>query len=175
MLEYSSGMLRSLVVLLLVVSVAGFFLSLAVHVATFFSINLGGIWRFFWFQIGIFVVFIPTIAIYRYKEETFLPSVFPRWSRMPLYVLFGYFIFNMVFLMLALHGGSPELVNGAYQLTDHGRLIRYLTEEEYLRFTNYELRFFSSGWMIFYAGTAAYLWHLRDVVTSGFREIRLEP
>jgi len=77
----------------------------------------------------------------------------------------------MIFLMIAFHGGSPEVINGSYQLTDHGKLIRYLTEEEYLRFRNYELRFFSSGWMIFYAGTVAYLLHLRDVLTRGFREI----
>jgi hypothetical protein len=168
-------MLRLLVILLLVVSIAGLVLSFAVHVATFFSTNLGGIWRFFWFHVGIFLVFVPTIAIYRYKREAFLPSALPYWSRIPLYVLFGYFVFNMIFLAVALHGGSAEVVNGAYQLTDHGKLIRYITVEEYLRFTDYELRFFSRGWVIFYAGIAAYLLHLRGVLTPGFREIHFVP
>ena len=45
-----------------------------------------------------FVVAIPTIFIYRYKAEAFLPAALPRWNRIPLYVLFGYFVFNVTFL-----------------------------------------------------------------------------
>ena len=56
----------------------------------------------------------------------------------------------MIFLAVALDGGSAEVVNGTYELTDHGKLIRYLTEEEYLPFTNYESKFFSSSWLMFY-------------------------
>jgi hypothetical protein len=44
-----------------------------------------------------------------------------------LYVLLGCFVFNMIFLAVALDGGSPEVVNGTYELTNHGMLIRYLT------------------------------------------------
>ena len=43
----------------------------------------------------------------------------------------------MIFPAVRLHGGSAEVVNGTHELTDHGKLIRRLTEEEYLRF--YEL------------------------------------
>ena len=109
------------------------------------------------------------------RGEAFTPSALPGWSRIPVYVLFGYFIFNMIFLFVALRGGSAEVVNGSYVLNPHGKLSRYLTEDEYLRFTAYELRFFSSGWMIFYGASSAYLVHLREVVTPGFREIQLEP
>ena len=63
-------------------------------------------------------------------------------------------------------GASAEVVNGTYELTDHGKLIRHLTEEEYLRFTNYELRFFSSGWLKFDAASAAYFLDLQEVVTA---------
>jgi len=53
-------------------------------------------------------------------------------------------------------------------LTDCGKLIRYLTEEEYPRFRNYESKFFSSSRLMFYAASAAYRLHLREVVTAGF-------
>ena len=76
---------------------------------------------------------------------------------------------------MALHSGHAEVVNGRCELTDHGKPIRYLTKEEYLRFTNYELRFFSSDWLMFYAASAAYLLHFGEVVTAGFGEIHLAP
>ena len=47
----------------------------------------------------------------------------------------------MIFLAVARHGASAEVVNSTYELTNRGQLIRYLTEEAYLRFPNYELRF----------------------------------
>ena len=60
-------------------------------------------------------------------------------------------------------------------MTDHGKPIRYLTEEEQLRFTNYELRFLSSGRIMFYAASAAHLLHFEEVVAAGFRDIQLAP
>jgi hypothetical protein len=81
----------------------------------------------------------------------------------------------MIFLAVVLHSRRTGVVNGTYELTDHGTLIGYLTEEEYLRLTNYDAKFFSSSWLMFYAASAAYLLHLREVATAGFREIHLAP
>ena len=85
---------------------------------------------------------------------------------------FGYFVLNMILLFVAFKGGSPEVVNGAYQLSDHGRLIRYITPYEYLQSLTLELRFFSSGWLAGYAAVLTYLTVLWSGLRSGFREIR---
>jgi hypothetical protein len=170
---YPADMLRVVVTALLAFSIIALLLASALHVATFFSTHLGGIPRYFGFHFGVIALWILAVMIYRAKGETIRPNALPQWSRAPLYFLFGYFVFNMIFLFVVLHGGGAEVVNGSYQLLEHGKLIGYLTENEYYRDITIELRFFSSGWMIAYAATAAYLLHLREVVTPGFREVHL--
>jgi hypothetical protein len=116
---------------------------------------------------------IVTIAIYKWKSEPFEAAVLPSWAKTPLMILFLYFLLNMISMIIVFKGGSPTMVNGTYELANHGKLIRYLTLEEYQGLTNWELRFFSSGWVVFFAGLAAYLWHLTEVFTAGYREIHL--
>lgn len=164
---------RSLVNILFGISVAAFVASLTLHAATFASSGLGGVRRFFPVHIAAIALAILTVAIYKWKAEPFEAKVLPSWAKAPLVVLFLYFVLNMVSMFVVFKGGSPTMVDGSYQLTDHGKLIRYLTADEYQSLTNWELRFFSSGWMVFFAGLAGYLWHLREVFAPGYREVHL--
>jgi hypothetical protein len=149
--------------------------TLGLHVASFFSSDLGGVRRFVWFHFFLIGIGIVTVLIYKMRGEPFQPTVLPGWAQVPLALIFLYFVLNMVVLFIVLKAGSPKFTNGSYQLTDHGKLIRYLTEDEYKNMTNWELRFFASGWMIGFGALTAYLWHLREILTPGFREVHSEP
>lgn len=166
-------MVRRLVTLVFVFSCMCFALTFGLHTATFFATNLGGVRRFFLFHFIAMGIAVFTILMLKTRGERLDPRALPSWSRTPLVLLLSYFVLNMISLYIVLKGGSPVIVNGSYQLTDHGRRIRFLTKDEYQSFTNWELRFFASGWMIFFASVAAYLWHLREVLKPGSRELNL--
>ncbi len=167
--------MRVIVTLLFATAILCFAATLILHVATFVSSDLGGMRRFFFFHLVVMGVAVITILIYKIRSEPFQPTVLPTWAKVPLILLFSYFVLNMIVLYIVFKGGSPAIVDGSYQLTDHGRLIRDLTAAEYQSFTNWELRFFASGLMIGFAALAAYLWHLREILLPGFREVHLEP
>ena len=64
-------------------------------------------------------------------------------------VLFVYAFVNFMTFMSLMEGGSPVVINEAYYLNDHGRMIRELSPNEYHTFEKYEVRGFSGHWMIF--------------------------
>jgi len=74
-----------------------------------------------------------------------------------------FLLFITVFLaFLALsHASSPEIVNGEYVLNSHGKIVRYISEREYLALKGWELRLFASGWMVFYYALIMYWWFPR--------------
>ena len=133
--------------LLVAPSLVGFGFALTLHIATFFSSNIGGMQRFFVVHLIAMGIAIATIAIYKFRGEPFEAKSLPAWAKAPLIFLFLYFVLNMVSMLVVFKGGSPEMVNGTYELADHGKLIRYLTLSEYQSLRNWELRFFSSGWI----------------------------
>lgn len=81
--------------------------------------------------------------MYKLRGAEFDASAFPQWSKHPLPVLFGYFVLHMVLLAKF----------------EHNAMFR--------------LACLSSGWILGYAAIAAYLWHLRDGLRAGFREVEL--
>jgi len=56
---------------------------------------------------------------------------------------------NFVAFIALSHGGTPEVRDGAYALSDHGRLIRTLTADEYRSQQVYIARGFSGHWIAF--------------------------
>lgn len=86
----------------------------------------------------------------QYKEiQSKLIALAPRPLRIACKAAFIYAIINFALFMPLMEGGSPSVKNGNYYLQSHGRKIRDLTKDEYLRFQSYELRGFSGHWMFF--------------------------
>jgi len=83
----------------------------------------------------------------------------PSWVGPGILVLLAYTGFNFFFSLLALNEGlSPAEVDGQFVLQNHGRVVRNLTEAEYLQHKGYELRGMSTHIVFFHAVSAAILW-----------------
>ena len=82
----------------------------------------------------------------------------PGWAVPAIKILGLFFFINFGVFLLASHAASPEIQDGAYVLSDHGRIIRTLSEAEFLRLKGGELRLFASGWMFFYFVPLMYWW-----------------
>lgn len=62
-----------------------------------------------------------------------------------------YFPINFIIGMIFLWEGGPDIINGVYWLTDHGNLVREITEAEYIRLSRAEMRLMSGGLLTFIA------------------------
>jgi hypothetical protein len=146
------------------VAFAGFFMSLLVHVTTFFGIDPSKHVPFVWaLHLGIFVVFIPMVIYQRPKLRKnnwriFIDAV-PRWARYAVKGFFAYALINFALFFYLSGGGVPEVRDGRYVLHNHGKVIRELSEDEYELQNAYVLRGFSGHWMLFYLIPALFFWY----------------
>jgi hypothetical protein len=114
--------------------------------------------------VGIFVVFIPFILNARKSlggnfDFEKLRAMIPAWAGILLLLTFIYAIINFVlFIFLSEGGGVPDIKDGQFILHSHGKLIRYLTEQEYHMKKAYVLRVFSGHWLMFYLAPAMYFY-----------------
>jgi hypothetical protein len=76
-----------------------------------------------------------------------------------------YAVINFALFFFLMEYGSPAEENGRYVLQNHGKVIRFLSAEEYQRFRAYEVRGFSGHWMLFSILPAAYF------LTCGSRKV----
>lgn len=72
-------------------------------------------------------------------------------------VCFVYGLLNFVIFMSLNEGGGPQIRDGKYVLTSHGKLIRELTEEEYHQQRAYVVRGFSGHWMLFASASLTFM------------------
>jgi hypothetical protein len=63
---------------------------------------------------------------------------------------------NFIFLAATTEAGSASIEGGKYVLTEHGKLVRELTEPEYTDFRAKQVRAFSGHWLVFYFVPFAY-------------------
>ncbi len=150
----------------MILAALGFIASLLAHVSTFAGFNpgaIGGIWGL---HIGIFVVFLPAILCGKKFEAQNPTKDFwqvalqhsPAWLRVMVGLFFAYAFFNFFFtIFVLLEGGGPHIVDGQYVLSNHGEIIRQLTQAEYIKCHAYEIRLFSGHWMCFYLSSFAVL------------------
>jgi hypothetical protein len=115
-------------------------------------------------HVGIFVVFIPFV-LYAKKSAggnfdfEKLRAMTPNWAGILLLVTFIYAMVNFgLFVFNSEGGGVPDIWDGQYVLHSHGKLIRYLTEQEYHMKKAYVLRAFSGHWLIFYLVPSLYFY-----------------
>ncbi|GMA98630.1 hypothetical protein PIPA1_14300 [Pelosinus sp. IPA-1] len=56
--------------------------------------------------------------------------------------------------MILMKDGSPNIISGNYVISDHGKIVRVISEQEYELYQSYVVRGFSGHWMIFYISAA---------------------
>jgi hypothetical protein len=157
--------------LLFYTAAIGFLLSLVAHFCTYLGINPQKQFPLVWIlHLGIFVVFIP--AVFHMKKhcndnkkysinniDNFFKGMqfAPVWMKVLCVVFSIYAFFNFLIFVSLTSKGSPDMVNGKYALSDHGKIVQYINREEYDKYQSYEVRGFSGHWMIFYLFSATIL------------------
>ena len=117
-------------------ALTGFFLSLFVHLTTFFGIDPAKDVPWVWvLHLGIFVVFIPMVFVQGLTpRKDFWNKIFatmPRWARYTIKAFFAYALINFALFFFLSKGGTPDVRDGKYVLHSHGQVIRELSENEY--------------------------------------------
>ena len=159
---------------------AGFVLSTAVHVRTFFPgvrISMNDVWPL---HLWAMAAFAPGVVVAarrqraavsaarsqaparggwwaRYRSDQRMArasfrqfvSLVPPAARAAAVALFAYAFANFALFLGRTEGGSPEAVDGRYELRDHGRKVRDLTPAEFRRHQANLVRGFSGHWMVF--------------------------
>jgi hypothetical protein len=144
-------------------AVPGFIAGVHIFIASFFGLTMEKLGaKAVLLHIGVFALFIPLVIVERWSKGVDPFRGKPRWVLRTMQVLFLLFV-AVFFAFLALsHGASPEIINGEYVLDSHGKIVRYVSEREYLFLKGWELRLFASGWMVFYYALIMYWWFPRQ-------------
>ena len=125
-------------------------LELLVHGLTFGNVDAARIFpKIGLLHLGVLIVALPTAIVVglgfaKQYSMTDLKSIFPKWAYVVLMALTIYAFASFVMFAISSGGAAPEMSNGKFILQSHGRLIRELSESDYLRHKMYETRF-SSG------------------------------
>ena len=163
------GMISAARRFLAVISICGLALSVVAYIGSFIGTTMDGIFR--WaivLHVGIFVLLLPMYGVEytALKNRSFFWKGFaqamPRWVVPCVKVLGVFFFVHFVLFLVQSHAAAPEIKNGEYVLNDHGRLVKILTQGEYLGLKGAELRLFATAWMFFYFVPAMYWWFPRN-------------
>lgn len=87
--------------------------------------------------------------------EPWFDAQIPRWAKWVFGPFFVYVIASAAVYFSA-HEGSPEIKDGAFALTSHGRVVRRVSEQEFRDAQRLQVRGVSGHWMLFSAIPAAY-------------------
>ena len=152
--------------ILAVLALLGFSLSAAVHVASLAGVDVSQRFPLVWLlHVGVFVVFIPFILSSRRvlgaKPISKMRALVPNSVFLIGAAIFIYAMLNFALFILSTQGGSPSIQEGKYVLQNHGRVVREITEAEYVAFRANELRGFSGHWLVFYFVPLAYFMFAR--------------
>ena len=127
-----------------------------------------------WFYVrvsGVFLLFLPMLAI---EYAGIKANVFriqfnrgkPRWVVFGIKTVFVLFLIVFVLFLTLSRAASPQIRDGQYVLDNHGQIVRLLSETEYVRLKEWELRMFALAWMGIYLQLAAYWWFPRNPALS---------
>jgi len=86
----------------------------------------------------------------------------PSWVAPCSWLLSLVAVAHIVWLAVQNGWGVPEIVNGQYVLDSRGRILKVLTEAEYLALTEAFLRAFTAVMVSFYFPTTMYWWYRRS-------------
>lgn len=154
---------------LALVATVGLIGSVCVYAASFAGLTVGSVtnahpWLFIFFG-GVFLLYLPVVVI-EYDgplsgREFFwkgFAKTRPPWAVPAIKILGGVAIFHFVLFLILTHACSPEIVNGAFVLNDHGTIRRVLDQAEYLSLKGWETRLFASFMISFYTVVTLYWW-----------------
>jgi hypothetical protein len=85
----------------------------------------------------------------------------PSWISWYLKSLSLFFLANFIWFGVATAPGVPAIIDGQYVLDSHGRVLKTLTEAEYLCLKAVELRILASAMIYFYSSFMMY-WLYRE-------------
>ena len=154
--------------LLALVAALGLMGSLWAYVASFSGLTIGSVtnahpWLFIFFG-GFLLLYIPMVAI-EYEglaTRDFFWKGFartrPQWTVRTIQMSGLFALIHFVLFLVLTHGCSPEIVNGAFVLNDHGTIRRILNHTEYLSLKGWETRFFASFMISSYIMLTLYWW-----------------
>jgi hypothetical protein len=134
-----------------IVAAPGFLAGISIFIASFFGLTIDRLGASaVLLHVGIFALFLPLVIVERWSKGVDPFGGRPRWVVRSIKIL-GLLCVVVFFVFLALsHAASPEIIDGAYVLNNHGKIIGYISEKDYLFLKGWELRLFASGWMFFY-------------------------
>ncbi len=93
----------------------------------------------------------------------------PGWVAPCLRVLELSFVAHLVWFATQSGWGVPEILNGQYVLGTRGRVLKVLSQAEYLTLSEAELRAFSALLILFYFAHMTYWWFRRNTAESTTR------
>jgi hypothetical protein len=120
-------------------------------------------WAIF-LHVSIFALLVPMCAAEysTFKNRRFSWKGFaqgkPKWVVPSIQLLGLFFALHFVLFLVQSHAASPEIKNGLYVLSSHGKVVKLLSQSEYLSLKGAELRLFATGWIFFYFVLMAYWW-----------------
>jgi len=118
-----------------------------------FFFDISELWFELWFIGVFFSVLIQGIVSGAFYDETLVPEMPVKFKLIDYcliaskYISFSLFLIG--FLSLAIGGGQPEIIDGAYCLVDHGEIVRYISEGWYLYFAVCLVSMFICGILYF--------------------------
>jgi hypothetical protein len=154
---------------LAIVAACGLAASIVTYIGSYVGTTMDSLSRSgFLLHLGVFVLILPMYALdySAVKDRTFFWEGFskgmPKWV-VPTIKLLGLFcVVHFVLFLVQSHAASPEITDGQYVLNNHGRIVKVLTQSEYISLKGSELRLFAMGWMFFYFVPTAYWWFPRN-------------
>jgi hypothetical protein len=137
----------------------GLILSAVVHFSTFAGADPIDIFPLVWLlHVGIFLVFIPALFASQEAQAGGQGSsacIFanaPKWMVGMAMLFFVYALVNFgVFMFLMREGQPTQRKDGTFAVTDHGELVRRISEDEFHHLQGLEARGFSGHWLLFYS------------------------
>ena len=154
-------------------------LSLISHVLTFIpgvSISMSMVWAL---HLGAMLVFAPMVfSMQRLKKKQpekfsghdirkyFFPYISRRLSAVCTGV-FVYALINFALFIPRMLSGSPEYINGHYELRSHGNSKKLISKDEFDQLQKYLVRGFSGHWIFLSLLPTVYFLKVIPVVNSG--------
>lgn len=145
--------IQVLIGILLVAAFVGFAACVAVHACTFFGIHsqqLSPVTG--WLFASLFVIW-PSVVIFAKKNEKKgldLVQIAPKWMTAITVSILVYGLCVFLFVC-GLRGGAPDVLNGRKALVSYGKVVTYLTDQQYETELVRGIRNDSAGIMVFYS------------------------
>ncbi|HEX9062566.1 MAG TPA: hypothetical protein VF941_20520 [Clostridia bacterium] len=150
--------MKILIKIFCILAVIGFVLSFFAHFSTYFM-NPQRNFPFLWIlHVGIFIVGMPAVFVAKYKNpgSDKRASLFEKvksasvWIQILCVVFILYTVINFGLFGALTKDGNPDIISGNYVISNHGKIVRVISEDEYEKHRSYEVRGFSGAWMLFY-------------------------